>query len=324
MSTLNARALSDPDVVRVGKSLAKVVGVSRVGHEVPFGAFTTFRVGGGAEWLAESRGFDETVRLLRMARQLGLSVTRLGGGSNVLVSDCGVRGLVIRLRHGVIELLNRGVVRVDAGVSLNGLVRWTIARGLAGVEAWAGTPGTVGGAIYGNAHFQGRLISEQILRVGVADGSGNTCEVDVSDMGFGYNESRLHQTGETVLWADFSVMSSASTALRTVALASLAYRKRTQPLSTLNAGCVFRNPDPTRVILPAGVPASAGALIERAGLKGFSVGYARVSEVHGNFIEGSGRVTAREIRSLIELCRERVRERFRITLQEELVYLGEF
>ena len=324
MSTSNAAVSSDPDVRRVGNALVKVVGGRRVGHEVPFGPLTTFRVGGAAEWLAESRGFDETVRLLRVAVKLGLPVTRLGGGSNVLVADCGVRGLVIRIRHGAIELSHRGVVRVEAGVSLNGLVRWTITRGLAGVEAWAGTPGTVGGAIYGNAHFKGRLISEQILRVGIADRFGNTCEVDVSDMAFGYNESRLQQTGETALWADLSVRASAPAELRAVALASLAYRKRTQPLSTLSAGCVFRNPNPLRESLPAGVPASAGALIELAGLKGLAVGCARISDVHGNFIVGDGRVTAREIRALIELCRERVRERFGVALQEEVVYLGEF
>ncbi|MGH7634398.1 MAG: hypothetical protein ACRENC_11760, partial [Gemmatimonadaceae bacterium] len=111
---------------------------------------------------------------------------------------------------------------------------------------------------------------------------------------------------------------------RAVARASLAHRKRTQPLDVPSAGCVFQNPDPLRDRVPAGIPASAGALVDRAGLKGMVEGRARVSPAHGNFIVNEGGATAREIRRLIDRCRDEVRARFGVQLREEIVYLGEF
>jgi UDP-N-acetylmuramate dehydrogenase len=112
--------------------------------------------------------------------------------------------------------------------------------------------------------------------------------------------------------------------LRRVARESLAYRKRTQPLDTPSAGCIFQNPQPERDVVPEGLPWSAGALVDRAGLKGFSVGAARVSPTHGNFIVNEGQATAGDIRRLVEVCRRRVREQFGVELREEIVYLGDF
>ena len=113
-------------------------------------------------------------------------------------------------------------------------------------------------------------------------------------------------------------------ALRATARASLAFRKRTQPLDTPSAGCVFQNPEPGRDTVPDGIPWSAGALVDRAGLKGAALGGARVSPTHGNFIVNDGRATAADIKRLIEQCRTAVRERFGVELREEIVYLGEF
>src|SRR4029079_13823402 len=130
------------------------------------------------------------------------------------------------------------------GVTINGLVRWTIGRGIAGLEAWAGTPGTVGGAVFGNAHFSGRLISELIEMVTLLTPDAAIAEVAVRDMEFGYDYSRLHRTREVVVSADFRVSSRDPAALRAVARESLAFRKRTQPLESASAGCIFQNPDP--------------------------------------------------------------------------------
>jgi UDP-N-acetylmuramate dehydrogenase len=144
-------------------------------------------------------------------------------------------------------------------------------------------------------------------------------------MGFGYDKSRLQHTGEIVLSAVFSVSRGEPAALRATARESLAYRKRTQPLDTPSAGCVFQNPDPTRGDeVPAGIPWAAGALVDRAGLKGVAIGGARVSPTHGNFIVNDGTATAHDIRQLIERCRASVREQFSVELREEIVYLGEF
>ena len=143
-------------------------------------------------------------------------------------------------------------------------------------------------------------------------------------MAFGYDRSRLQQTGEVLLSADFRVSRGEPAALRATARESLAFRKRTQPLDTHNAGCVFQNPDPSRDRVPDGMPWSAGALVDRAGLKGASIGRARVSATHGNFIVNEGGATARDIRRLITRCRDEVRARFGVELREEIVYVGDF
>ena len=297
-------------------------GAGRVRAEEPLAPYTTFKVGGPAEWFLEARTSDEIVDALRVAHASGVAVTLLGGGSNVLIGDRGVRGLVVRPRGGIIEQIDTERVRADAATTINGLVRWTIQRGIAGLEAWAGTPGTVGGAIFGNAHFGGRLIGELVESVRLAAVDGDTCDLSRDEMEFGYDRSRLQNTGEVLLSAVFRVSTGDPAALRAVARESLAYRKKTQPLDTPSAGCIFQNPDRTEV--PADIPASAGALVDRAGLKGTARGDARVSPTHGNFIVNEGQATAAEIRSLIDLCRARVSERFGVALHEEIVYLGDF
>lgn len=307
-----------------GDALRQAFGPARVWDQRPLAPLTTFRVGGPADYLVETRSSDEIVAAHTLARQHGLPVTLLGGGSNVLVSDAGVRGLVIRPRGGEIRELAEQRLRADAAVTINGLVRWTILHGRAGLERWAGTPGTVGGAIFGNAHFGGRLISDHVIEVRLIDRDGHSLDVPAAAMRFGYDQSRLQGSGEVLLWATFTVGRGEPEVLRTAARESLAYRKRTQPLDTPSAGCVFRNPDPGRDRVPDGIPWSAGALIDRAGLKGAAIGGARVSTVHGNFIVNEGGATAADIHALIERCRVEVQRQFGVALREEVVFLGEF
>jgi UDP-N-acetylmuramate dehydrogenase len=215
-------------------------------------------------------------------------------------------------------------IRADAAVTINGLVRWTINHGCAGLESWAGTPGTVGGAIHGNAHFGGQLIGDVVTEVRVATLDGTVRDVFHDEMGFAYDRSRLQRSGEVLLSAVFRVSDGVPAALRAKARESLAFRKRTQPLDSPSAGCVFQNPEPGRDSVPDGIPWSAGALVDRAGLKGTAVGGARVSLTHGNFIVNEGGATARDIFELINRCRGAVRARFNVELREEIVYLGDF
>src|SRR5262249_32888996 len=140
--------------------LTAAFGPARVRRNVPLAGMTTFRVGGPADWLLEPRSSEEMLAALRLAHANGVPVTTLGGGSNVLISDAGIRGLVLRPRGGEVRRIDAGAIAADAAVTINGLVRWSILHGAAALEAWAGTPGTVGGAIFGNAHFGGRLISD--------------------------------------------------------------------------------------------------------------------------------------------------------------------
>jgi UDP-N-acetylenolpyruvoylglucosamine reductase len=300
-------------------NVERLPGVER---DVALGPFTTFRVGGTADWFLRAQRSADLKAALAAARADGLPVTILGGGSNVLVADGGVRGLVIRLHGGDVRALSDRAIRADAGLTINGLVRWTINRGVSGLEAWAGTPGTVGGAVYGNAHFQGRLIGELVESVELMTVDGAERRVAAAGMEFGYDRSRLQRTHEIVLSVDFHAGRGDPAALRAVARESLAYRKRTQPLESASAGCIFQNPDPAVDRVPDGIPFSAGALVDRAGLKGAASGGARVSPAHGNFIVNEGTASAADIRRLIEQCRDQVRARFGVELRDEIVYLG--
>jgi UDP-N-acetylmuramate dehydrogenase len=306
----------------VTRRLQAAAGADSVRPDAPLAPFTTFKLGGAADWLVLAHRAAGVRAALDVARAAGVPVTLLGGGSNVLIADAGVRGVVIRVHGGEVRQVDDERIRADAGVTINGLVRWTILHGRAGLEAWAGTPGTVGGAVYGNAHFRGRLIGELIAQVELVDAGGEVVTVSASAMEFGYDTSRLHRTREAVLSADFRAGRGDPAALRAIARESLAYRKRTQPLESPSAGCIFQNPDPARDRVPGGIPPSAGALVDRAGLKGAREGDARVSTTHANFIVNEGRATAGDVRRLIRRCKDAVRARFGVELREEIVYLG--
>ena len=299
------------------------LGAGRVLRDASLAPMTTFKVGGPADALIETRSSDEVVAVVRAAAAHHVPVTVLGGGSNVLVGDGGIRGLVLRPRGGHIVRESPDRVRADAAVTINGLVRWLIAHALAGLEAWAGTPGTVGGGVHGNAHWAGRLLSEFVVSVRLVSRDGVVTDVATAEMDFGYDRSRLQRTGEILLSAVLAVRTGDPAALREEARRSLAYRKRTQPLASPSAGCIFQNPAPD-VAMPAGIPRSAGALVDRAGLKGVAEGKALVSPQHGNFIVNTGGATAADIRTLIDRCRSEVRRQFQVDLADEIVYLGSF
>jgi UDP-N-acetylmuramate dehydrogenase len=309
---------------RFDRGVRETVGADRVQTNAPLADLTTFHVGGPADWLVEVTSVNEVTRVVQLARECEAPIVVLGGGSNVLVADAGVRGVVMRLRLPHIDQTADDRVRAEAGVTINGLVRWTIGRGLAGLEAWAGTPGTVGGAIYGNAHYSGTNIGSLVTRVGLVTPAGDVTEAATAEMAFGYDTSRVQRTREIVLWAEFGITTGDPAALRETARASLAFRKRTQPLALSSAGCVFQNPDAIRDAVPAGIPPSAGALVDRAGLKGTSIGGATISPRHANFIVNEGGATARDIRTLMECARLAVRDRFGVELKYEVVFLGDW
>jgi UDP-N-acetylmuramate dehydrogenase len=304
------------------RRLRDLVGDARVARNVPLAPLTTFKIGGPADWVVDVHGAQEIRGVIEAARRAEMPVMVLGGGSNLLVADAGVRGVVLRMRGGQVIQLTADRIRADAGVTINGLVRWTLVAGQAGLEAWAGTPGTVGGAIHGNAHFRGRPIGDLVAGVVVVTREGDVQALAAPAMEFGYDYSRLQRTREVLVSADFVVRPGETAALRAVARESLAFRKRTQPLASPSAGCIFQNPDPARDRLPEGIPYSAGALVDRAGLKGTAVGRARVSATHGNFIVNEGGASAADVRRLVEMCKARVREAFGVELREEIVYAG--
>jgi UDP-N-acetylmuramate dehydrogenase len=327
------------DIGGLGRDLVERFGTDRVRLGAPLGPLTTFKVGGPADILIGVDSVEDLSLVVAMtaARRAPLSV--IGGGSNLLVSDAGVRGVVVRVAMTRIDQIDQidqihqidpaatGArprrVRAGAGVTVNGLVRWTIGRGLAALEAWAGTPGTVGGAICGNAHYGGRNIGDLVHEVGLVGPTGTGVAAPRDAMRFAYDTSRVRETHEIVAWAEFEVKPGEAAALRAVARQSLAHRKRTQPLASQSAGCVFQNPDRVRDRVPDDIPASAGALIDRAGLKGRRIGGAMISDLHANFIVNIGGATAADIVVLMTLARKTVHDRFGVALKDEVVRLGE-
>lgn len=317
--------MSDASLRTAAAALDAAFGADRVKRNVPLAPMTTFKVGGPADLLLETQSSDEIARAVKLAYEAGVKFTMLGGGSNVLIADAGIRGLVIRTRGGEVTPIGDRLVRADAAVTINGLVRWTINRGYAGLEAWAGTPGTVGGAIYGNAHWKKTDIGDLVESVRLLKPDGTLLQAPADRMEFEYDYSRLKHTGEIVLWVAFRVMPGADpAALRLVARESLAFRKKTQPLESPSAGCIFMNPDPKRDRVPEGIPPSAGALVDRAGLKGAVLGGAKVSPTHANFIINDGSASAGDIHSLVERCRSAVKEQFGVSLRNEIISLGDF
>lgn len=306
------------------RALVAIVGTDRVREGAPLSACSTFRCGGPADWLVNASTVDEARAVLSAAQAAQQHVTVLGGGSNVLIADAGIRGVVVRLRLLELSQPAPELIQAGAGVTMNGVVRWTIGRGLKALEAWAGTPGTVGGAIYGNAHYGGRNIGDLVRRVCVMSRDGDITEVDAGDMAFAYDTSRLQRSGEWLLWAQFGVTAAEPDVLRAVARASLAHRKHTQPLDVPSAGCIFQNPDPARDVVPAGMPVSAGALVDRAGLKGHRIGGAMISTTHANFIVNDSGASSSDVHALIQLARRAVLEQFGVMLRNEVVLLGVF
>tara|TARA_B100000686_G_scaffold289831_2_gene316826 strand:+ start:22476 stop:23435 length:960 start_codon:yes stop_codon:yes gene_type:complete len=315
---------TDLEALEIAAALSEAVTVERVQRDCSLAQYTTFKVGGTADFFADVGSEKELLAVLQVARQRKLPVTMLGGGSNVLIGDGGIRGLVVRFRHGEVRRPGPDIVRASAGVTLNGLVRWMVRRGISGIEAWAGTPGTVGGAVAGNAHFEGRLLSETIHRVGLVGKELREELVPVSDMNFGYGISRIPTTKEVILWAEFKTGDASHTDLLESSRKSLRYRKSTQPLSEPSAGCVFKNPKIADDEKALGVACSAGALIDRAGLKGCAEGAVRVSERHANFFVTRPNATATDIKVLMARCQQTVKQRFDVELVPEIVLLGEF
>jgi UDP-N-acetylmuramate dehydrogenase len=163
-----------------------------------------------------------------------------------------------------------------------------------------------------------------VVQVLICTREGRLNIVPQRDMAFAYDTSRLQRSGEILVWADFRVGPGEVEALRAVARKSLAHRKRTQPLAQPSAGCLFQNPDRTRDGVPADIPASAGALIDRAGLKGHRIGGAMISPVHANFVVNDANATARDIWKLAQEARDAVRREFGVELRNEVVFLGNF
>jgi len=308
---------------------AEALGVT-VAADEPLARHTTFHIGGPADLYAAVNTIAQLERLAELAAAHALPLTILGGGSNILASDGGVRGLVIAnqtrdfgVRVADLRLADPALLTVGAdvlaasGVALAGLARWTIKQGWAGLEWAVSVPGTVGGAVIGNAGAHGGDIARNLAWAFVADpGAGRAPRLRAAaDLEFTYRSSILKRRsgGAVVLAAGFNLSRGDPVELAACADGFLARRRASQPTEP-SAGSIFRNP-------PGDV---AGRLIEAVGLKGQRIGGAQVSPRHANFIVNVAQATAADVLALIDLIRQRVFAQFGVELIPEILFLGDW
>ncbi|MFN2227009.1 MAG: UDP-N-acetylmuramate dehydrogenase [Anaerolineae bacterium] len=303
---------------RLAEALEAHLGAGAVRKAEPLARYTALRVGGPAELLVVA----EEVAALRAAAELawqhGVACRILGGGSNALVSDAGVRGLVVLNRAGKVTF-GGGEVWAESGASFSTLARRCVSRGLAGLEWAAGIPGTVGGAVVGNAGAWGGDVASVLDRVRVLEPDGTVALWPAERMGYGYRSSVLKGQGAggerqtVVLEALFRLQPGEAQSLEQRLAEITQQRKSSQPPGA-TCGSVFKNP-------PGDY---AGRLIEAAGLKGTSHGGAVISPVHANFVVNQGGATAGDVKALIDLARREVEAGTGVRLELEIELLGEW
>lgn len=308
--------------------LIRELGELRVKKDEPMKNHTTFRIGGPADLFYEAFEEKELVNAIMLARQLSIPTFILGGGANILVSDKGIRGLVIKNRASkvrIVGLKGRGkglnvsevYVEAESGTLMNQLVRFCLNEGLFGLEFLLSVPGTIGGALKINAHFrpeQNEFIGNRLYQARILTPKNEIIEVGRDYFGFGYDQSRLQESGDILLTATFILTKGDKNTIWQIAMDGVKKRQESQPIGIPCSGCIFRNTKDK----------PAGYLLDKAGLKGVRVGDACFSEKHANFILNLGDARARDVIELIKIAKEKVKAKFGLELKEEIFYSGEF
>lgn len=305
--------------------------------------YTSLKVGGVADYFYDAKTTEDLIRIVRTVVEYNMPYFILGGGSNILFSDYGFPGLVIKNSTTNIAMLKeKSQIIADAGVSLAKLIMEATANDLAGLEFLYGVPGTVGGALYGNAGAYGTAIGDYVknltvLQIDPKDNLPKIFQYDRDWMNFEYRQSKLKNIKgrfkPVILSVRFQFFQNQKEEIMRKLNAYKADRVKTQPIG-FSAGCVFRNPIPDELKNVTGrgskgmpeLPKErrAGYLLDQAGAKKLKIGAAEVSAKHANFVLNKNEAKAADIRNLIEEMREQVRQKFGITLEEEIEYVGQW
>jgi UDP-N-acetylmuramate dehydrogenase len=315
MTAAGAAAAFDP--IALGTEIQRRIGV-KTSRDEPLARFTTMRVGGPADLFAVAHNAFELRALVKFVRSRGIPHVVLGRGSDVVVADAGVRGLVIQVRAEGVEVRDDRLV-AEAGVPMARAATVTQGGGLSGLEFGLAIPGTVGGAVWANAgahESDVRAILESAL---VMTADGTETRLDPAGLELGYRDSRLKHAppggpAEIVVTATFHLQPATPDEIRDRLDEIRRWRQAHQPLGIPSAGSYFRNPPGD----------SAGRLIDAAGLKGTRVGGASVSEKHANFLVNDRKGSATDVRRLGELVRAEVAGRFGVELEPEVVFVGDW
>jgi len=283
----------------------------------PLAKHTTFGIGGPADIFFEPADPEDLATVISRATELGINWWVLGDGANVLVSDKGVRGIVIKLGRNFAKIkIDGNVVTAGASAKLDKLVTQTARIGLSGLECAAGIPGTVGGGIVMNAGTYHGCIGSRVESVKVIRSDGSTAELSQNEIGFRYRWSIFQSSiSDIIMQAVFRLTPADPDELMKKVEEIRARRSRNLPSCGRSAGCVFKNPDETT---------SAGKMIEIAGMKGARIGDAVVAEEHANFILNIGNASAYDVKTLAEKVRRAVKDKFGVELEYEIRLVGEW
>lgn len=295
-------------------NLENLIPAERIRYNEPMQDHTTFRIGGPADIMVMPESVPEIMRVLEWVRKRDLPYLVIGEGSNLLVKDGGIRGVVIKLGPGFSRVEFRGTeVEAQAGVKVSRLAALAADRGLSGLEFAEGIPGSLGGAVYMNAGAYGGEMSQIIKEVTVISESGEITVLEKPALEFGYRTSSIQKKGYIVLAAKL-VLHPDEPQLIWQRMDELSRQRREkQPLEYPSAGSVFKRP-PGRFV---------GPMIDELGLKGYRVGDAEVSTKHAGFIVNRGRATARDVLELVSLIKRRVKDAYGIELETEFRIVGE-
>lgn len=313
------RVAAVPLADRIEQLAARLASHLPVSTAHGLGRYTSFQIGGPADLLVEPQSLEALAAALRGAHELGVPVTCLGGGTNVLVSDKGIRGMVVRLGKPFTFIRvtgeDAGGVNLEAGAATRfiRLARDSVARGLAGLEFAAGIPGSVGGAAQMNAGAFGGEISQTLTSMVYVTANGTIVEKQREELHFSYRKLAFDE-GAVIALLRFRLLRSSVGRLQQAVARVQEKRRRNQPVGYPNAGSIFKNPPGEY----------AGRLIEKAGLKGTTRGGAQVSAEHANFIINLGAATAFDVRELMSLVQEEVWKRCGVWLEPEVRLIGEW
>ena len=295
--------------------LVNVVGTDGVLTKEPMASHTTFRVGGEADYLVMPRSVDEVGQVIAACREEGMDYMLIGNGSNLLVSDKGYRGVIIQLLDNFREISVQGKgIYAQAGALLSTVARTAQKAGLAGMEFAGGIPGTIGGAMMMNAGAYGGEMKDIVSSVSVMDAQGRVSQYTCEDMAFGYRDSALAHDELYALEITLALQEGDPEEIAAEMNALAEKRSAKQPLEYPSAGSTFKRPEGHY----------AGALIEQAGLRGYQIGGAQVSEKHCGFVINAGGATAADVRELIEYVQQTVEEHSGVRMTPEVRFVGEF
>ncbi|MGB9907846.1 MAG: UDP-N-acetylmuramate dehydrogenase [Candidatus Saccharicenans sp.] len=285
---------------------------------VPLSSYSSFRIGGPADYFLEVHQLEDLIMAVQVARKYRCPFYVIGGGYNLLFDDAGYRGLIIRNSAAGLEIRSeQGCLEAASGTHLSTLISQAVSAGLAGLEFLAGIPGTVGGAIYGNAGAFGRAIGERVVAVTVLNAEGREQTLGPTELSFDYRYSSLKKDHKIILRASLAVEPGSSKEIIKKIEEYLEQRaSKHPPGETPCAGSYFKNP-----VLPGGRKIPAGQLLEQAGARGMRVGQAAVYPGHCNFIINLGQATAREVLALAAELKEKVWRTSGLRLEEEVIFV---